>query len=118
MTRRILVVDDDPTVRQVVATLLSFDGLEVVTASDGRAALEIAEEVEPDVVVLDVGLPNVDGFEVCRRLKEKAPHRRVVMVTGMSAERDEAAGVAAGADAYLRKPFSPIALLDVVEGSR
>ena len=68
--------------------------------------------------MLDVGLPHVDGLEVCRRLKERVPHRRVVMVTGMSADRDEDAGVAAGADAYLRKPFSPIALLDVVGGSR
>ena len=114
MTRTVLVVDDDPTVRQVMSTLLSFDGLEVVTASDGRAALDIAADMRPDVVILDVGLPAMDGLEVCRRLKQRMPDQRVVMVTGMAADQDEVAGVEAGADAYLRKPFSPIALLDVV----
>ena len=118
MTRRVLVVDDDPTVRDVLSTLLSFDGLDVVTASDGRSALDIAKDVHPDVVILDVGMPAMDGLEVCRRLKEQQPHSRVVMVTGKAADTDEIAGVNAGADAYLRKPFSPLALLDVVEAGR
>ncbi len=117
MRLSVLVVDDDPTVRGVLTTLLGFDGVDVATANDGPSALTMAARLQPDVVLLDAKLPGMDGYEVCRALKERSGRERVVMVTG-DGERDaELAGLAAGADAFLRKPFSGLELLDVVRAS-
>ena len=117
MRLRVLVVDDDPTVRNVLSTLLGFEGVDVSMAEDGVAALAMAERLRPDVVLLDVNLPGKDGFEVCRELKARAAGERVVMITGRAAREDELAGLAAGADAFLRKPFSPLELIETVRTS-
>jgi two-component system OmpR family response regulator len=114
MKLKVLVVDDDATVRDVLTTLLGFEGFEVRTASDGPTGLELAESMKPDIVLLDVVLPELDGLEVCRLLRKRAPSTRVVMLTGRSTAEDELHGVAAGADAYLRKPFSPLELLETM----
>lgn len=111
---KVLVVEDDATVRDVLTTLLAFDGFSVAAAGDGFTGLELVESMQPDIVLLDVGLPGIDGLQVCRMVRKRAPGTRVVMVTGRDTAEDELDGVAAGADAYLRKPFSPLELLEAL----
>jgi DNA-binding response OmpR family regulator len=111
---KILVVDDDPDLRALVSYALRQAGYLAVEAGDGRAALELCERERPDLVVLDVNLPLVDGFEVLRRLRaQPGPARgpRVLMLTVRSNEEDEVKGLDLGADDYLTKPFSPRTLL-------
>ncbi len=103
---RVLVVDDDPTVAEVVARYLTREGFDVETAGDGAAALECAMSDMPQLVVLDLMLPGLDGFEVCRRLREVAPVP-VLMLTARGDEEDRILGLELGADDYLAKPFSP-----------
>jgi DNA-binding response OmpR family regulator len=105
-TGRILVVDDDPTVADVVARYLLRDGHEVECVADGRLALTKALESPPDLVVLDLMLPGMNGLEVCRRLRETSPVP-VVMLTALGEETDRLVGLETGADDYVTKPFSP-----------
>ncbi|HVM11436.1 MAG TPA: response regulator [Actinomycetota bacterium] len=112
--RKVLVVDDDPTIRDVLRAMLGFEGCEVEVASDGGSALEAVSTMRPDIVLLDVMMPGTNGVEICRRLKADPSAPKVVMVTAKSTLEDEAAGLGAGADAYLTKPFSPVQLLDIV----
>jgi len=111
---RVLIVEDDPAIRELLATLLRFEGWEISLAEDGRAALEAAARTTPDVVLVDVLMPGLSGHELCRLLKDGPDPPRVVMVSGLSDPGDERDGRAAGADAYLRKPFSPLELLEAV----
>jgi DNA-binding response OmpR family regulator len=106
VTGRILVVDDDPTVADVVARYLLRDGHDVECVADGRLALAKAAESPPDLVVLDLMLPGIDGLEVCRRLRETSPVP-VVMLTALGDETDRLVGLETGADDYVIKPFSP-----------
>ncbi|MEU4823319.1 response regulator transcription factor [Actinomadura citrea] len=103
---RVLVVDDDPTVAEVVARYLARDGHEVVCVADGRTALRRALDEPPDLVVLDLMLPGMDGLEVCRRLRETSTVP-IVMLTALGAETDRLVGLETGADDYVTKPFSP-----------
>jgi DNA-binding response OmpR family regulator len=103
---RILVVDDDPTVAEVVARYLLRDGHDVECVPDGRIALSRALADPPDLVVLDLMLPGMDGLEVCRQLRERSPVP-VVMLTARGEESDRLAGLELGADDYVVKPFSP-----------
>jgi DNA-binding response OmpR family regulator len=109
MSARVLVVDDDPTVAEVVADYLREAGMEPRHAPDGQAALALAEEWRPDLVVLDLMLPGIDGLEVCRRLRkawdDQAPP--VIMLTALGEENDRVLGLETGADDYVTKPFSP-----------
>jgi DNA-binding response OmpR family regulator len=102
----VLVVEDDPTVQEVVVRYLEREGLSVDTASDGRVALERAEDRWPDLVILDLMLPGLDGIEVCRRLRAQAPVP-VIMLTARGEEDDRVVGLELGADDYITKPFSP-----------
>jgi DNA-binding response OmpR family regulator len=111
---RVLVVEDDATVRDALTTLLGFDGFAVAAAPDGSTGLQMAESLQPDIVLLDVVLPGIDGLEICRSIRKRSPDTRVVMVTGRGTAEDELDGVAAGANAYLRKPFSPLELLEAL----
>jgi DNA-binding response OmpR family regulator len=104
---RVLVVDDDATVAEVVLEYLRRDGFEAAHASDGLAALTIAAQAPPDLVVLDLMLPGIDGLEVCRRLRASRPDLPVVMLTARGEEEDRIAGLEVGADDYVVKPFSP-----------
>ena len=103
---RVLVVDDDPTVSEVVTRYLEREGYSVEAVGDGRLALERATADPPDLVVLDVMLPGIDGLEVCRRLRALAPVA-VIMLTARGEETDRITGLDRGADDYVTKPFSP-----------
>jgi DNA-binding response OmpR family regulator len=103
---RIVVVDDDPTVADVVGRYLVRDGHTVECVHDGHEALRRIAEHQPDLVVLDLMLPGIDGLEVCRRLRERWPIP-VVMLTALGDETDRLAGFEIGADDYVTKPFSP-----------
>ena len=106
--RRILVVDDDATVTEVLTRYLEREGYVVAAASDGERALADADASWPDLVVLDLMLPGMDGQEVCRRLRSRAgPPVPVVMLTARHEEGDRVAGLELGADDYVVKPFSP-----------
>jgi putative two-component system response regulator len=106
---RVLVVDDTESVRSLFRKLLSSDGHDVVAAADGAAALEAVQRHRPDVVLLDVDMPTMDGLEVCRRLKADPSTRLtpVVMVTGQTDLNDRLRGIEAGADEFLSKPVHP-----------
>ena len=104
--RRALVVDDETALAEVVGSYLAREGFEVHVARDGAQALSQMREVDPDVVVLDVGLPGIDGFEVCRQLRLFSD-AYVVMLTARDTEVDTVVGLSVGADDYVTKPFSP-----------
>jgi DNA-binding response OmpR family regulator len=103
---RVLVVEDDLTVAEVVLGYLRRAGFEVEHAAEGLRALEVAERTPPDLVILDLMLPGLDGLEVCRRLQARA-QVPVIMLTALGEEGDRVAGLEVGADDYVTKPFSP-----------
>jgi class 3 adenylate cyclase/ActR/RegA family two-component response regulator len=111
-TPRILIVDDNPTNVKVLQTRLAAEGYEVVTAADGEEGLAVARRDKPDLILLDVMMPKLDGFEVCRRLRADAsfPFTPIVMVTAMADVKDVVAGLEAGGDEYLTKPVDHAAL--------
>ena len=102
----ILVVDDEPAITDLLATALRYMGYRVTTAATGFAALDAAATVSPDLVVLDVMLPDIDGFEVCRRLREGRDLVPVIFLTARDAEDDRVTGFVRGGDDYVTKPFS------------
>lgn len=103
---RILVVDDDHAIAEMVSIVLRGKGFDVVTASDGASALDAFPQVSPDVVLLDLMLPGMDGIEVCRRLRKESGVP-IIMLTARSDTADIVEGLEAGADDYLTKPFEP-----------
>ncbi|MBV9594844.1 MAG: response regulator transcription factor [Actinobacteria bacterium] len=103
---RALVVDDESSLADVLTNLLTLDGWDVRSAGDGTTALNAAESFEPDVVVLDVMLPDLDGLEVLRRLRAGNPHLCVLFLTARDSVEDRIAGITAGGDDYVTKPFS------------
>jgi two-component system, OmpR family, response regulator MprA len=103
---RVLVVDDDPPLRRMLARTLVAEGYDVTVAADGGAALLEAERAAPDVIVLDVAMPALDGLAVCRRLRRKGLPTPILMLTARDAVPDRVAGLEAGADDYLVKPFA------------
>ncbi len=105
-----MVVDDEPKLVEVVREYLEHDGYRVVSAGDGREALERFRESSPDLVVLDLMLPEIDGIEVCRRIR-RGSGVPIIMLTARTDEVDELIGLELGADDYVTKPFSPRALL-------
>ncbi len=106
MTGTVLVVDDDPTVAEVVVDYLRQAGFATEHATDGPTALAMAADALPDLVVLDLMLPGMDGLEVCRRLRDRG-QVPVVMLTALGDESDRVLGLEIGADDYVTKPFSP-----------
>lgn len=103
---RLLVVEDEPNIRELLATSLRFAGFEVETAEDGASALALAEQASPDLVVLDVMLPDLDGFEVTRRLRAQGRRQPIVFVTARDSVGDTVQGLTVGGDDYITKPFS------------
>jgi len=111
MAGHILVVDDDPSVRRMLVRTLGAEGNEVESAADGGTALVAVERRAPDAVVLDVAMPGMDGLAVCRRLRERGLTAPVLLLTARDAVADRVAGLEAGADDYLVKPFAVEELL-------
>ena len=111
MTKRILVIEDEPQMLLGLRDNLELEGYEVITAADGEEGLQKAISSAPDLVVLDVGLPDLDGFAVCRRLRAKGLALPVLMLTARDAVPDRVTGLDAGADDYLVKPFASEELL-------
>ncbi len=110
MTARILVAEDDPKQRDLLRLYLEREGYSVVDVADGRAAVEMARQRQPDLIILDVMMPHVDGLDVCRilRFESDVP---IILVTARSAESDMLLGLDLGADDYVVKPFSPRELM-------
>jgi CheY-like chemotaxis protein len=117
---KLLIADDEPAVRALVHATLEGDGYVILEAADGEEALEVARAELPALVLLDIMMPRLDGLEVCRRLKADPGTSGIVivMLTAQAQDRDRQRGLAAGADDYFTKPFSPLALLDMVERLR
>jgi CheY-like chemotaxis protein len=113
---RVLVVDDDPAIRRVVCALLDLDEYGVLEAADGLSALELVRLERPNLVILDLTMPRLDGLRACRALRSdpELAGTRVLVLTGRDLPDDWAAARDAGADAYIVKPFSSLALLDAV----
>src|SRR5690606_21205165 len=116
MPARVLVVDDSATYRMLIRARLCAEYYEVTEAGDGEQALELAAADPPDLVLLDLGLPGIDGLEVCRRLKGDAAttHVPVVMLTASDGRDDRVRGIETGADDFLTKPFDDLALISRV----
>ena len=110
MRRRILLVEDDPKTRETLELYLRREGYDVATAADGVAALEMARQIDPHLVVLDLTLPGMDGLDVCRTLRQHSGVA-IIMVTARSTEDDKLEGLDLGADDYVAKPFSPRELM-------
>ena len=115
--RKLLIVDDEEGVRTLVRMTLNSDDYEIIEAADAAQALELAREFHPDLVLLDVMLPDLSGLEVCRRMKAdpELAATTVVMLTARAQSSDVGDAEEAGADGYFTKPFSPIALTQRVE---
>lgn len=103
---RLLVVDDEPNIRDLLATSLRFAGFEVFTAATGNEAIQSATEHQPDLVVLDVMLPDMDGFTVTRRLRDRGEQYPILFLTARDETKDKVAGLTVGGDDYVTKPFS------------
>ncbi|MEN3316595.1 MAG: two-component system, OmpR family, response regulator [Acidimicrobiaceae bacterium] len=103
---KILVVDDEEYIRDLVSSALRIAGYRSLTASDGSGALAATSANDPDLVILDVGLPGIDGFDVCRRLRADGDDTPVIFLTARDAEEDRVSGFTKGGDDYLTKPFS------------
>jgi len=110
---KIVVVDDDPSITRIISIILKAHGYDVVTASGGETGLELVYSEKPDVMLLDIMMPDIDGFEVCRRLKEDEATSAVpiIFVSARGDASDIEKGLSMGACAYITKPFAPELLL-------
>ena len=117
MGRKILVTDDSPTILEILKSVLVEEGYEVIAAADGQQALDLARAENPDLIILDLMLPKIDGYKVCRMLKfdEKFKNIPIIMLTARAKDDDEKLGKEVGADAYLRKPFQPEEVIDQIK---
>jgi DNA-binding response OmpR family regulator len=106
MSTTVLVIDDEPIVREVVASYLQHEGYETLEAGDGHTARRLLEDEPPDLVVLDLMLPGIDGLELCRWIRARSD-LPVIMLTARGEEADRIVGLELGADDYIAKPFSP-----------
>ena len=109
MSRKILICDDEPYILESVSFVARQGGYEIITAEDGQQSLDLAIQEKPALMILDVNMPKLTGYEVCERLKSNAETKdiHIIMLTARGQERDERIGMEAGADEYITKPFSP-----------
>ena len=116
MGKKILVIEDDPSGARLMQYTLTKYGYEVQTASNGLEGLRKARQERPDLILLDVMLPGIDGFEICHRLRDEFPDDNIpiVMLSGKARESDRTTGLGVGADDYLVKPVSPSNMVNVV----
>jgi diguanylate cyclase (GGDEF)-like protein len=119
MAETVLVVDDDPDIARFVEVNLRSAGYDVAVAADGEEALEKAHDIRPDLVLLDVMMPRIDGFEVAQRLRKnpQTSNTSIIMLTAKALSADKVTGLQSGADDYIIKPFDPIELLARVKGT-
>jgi len=117
MAKKILVVDDEPQLVELLKIRLEANDYEVLVASDGQEGLKMARNKKPDLIILDLMLPKIDGFTVCRMLKfdEKYKNIPIIMFTARAQETDKKLGREVGADEYITKPFDPQVLLKKIE---
>jgi DNA-binding response OmpR family regulator len=104
--KKILTVDDEIKVCEILKAYLEKDGYEVVVATDGKGAIEVANRAKPDLILLDIGLPEINGLDVCRRIRSQSGVP-IIMLTARAEETDKIIGLEIGADDYITKPFSP-----------
>ena len=116
MAKKILIVEDEPDIKDLLKSRLEANGYEVMTATDGFEALEIARENKPDLITLDVMLPKLNGYAVCRMLKFSQQHQNIpiIMLTARSDPQDLKTGREVAADAYITKPFESQALIQKI----
>lgn len=115
MTRRVLLIEDEPHIAEAIRYILSRDGWAVASHADGIGALDVIRREAPDVVVLDVMLPNRSGFDVLRDLRARGPKPPVLMLTAKGQAQDRATAVALGADIFMTKPFSNAEVVQAVK---
>lgn len=116
MARKILIVDDEPNIVRIIESRLKASGYDCISAYDGLEALDKTHQERPDLIILDLMLPKLDGYKVCRMLKfdEKYKKIPILIFTARAQESDKKTADEVGADAYLVKPFEPQALLDTI----
>ena len=117
MAKKILIVDDEPFIVQMVTSRLTANGYEVITGTDGHEALQKAQKEKPDLIVLDVMMPKMDGYEVCATLKQDVRFQKIPIILFTAKAGDEAVRVGlqdCGADAFIAKPFEPKMLLEKI----
>jgi DNA-binding response OmpR family regulator len=114
--RRILLVDDEPSIVKMVGKRLEVEGFELLVAVDGQEALAKAKADQPDLIILDLMLPKLNGYEVCTMLKQDTRYQKIpiLLFTAKAQEKDEKLGMECGADAYVRKPFRAQELLEKI----
>ena len=110
MAQTVLIVDDEKNIVNIIAFNLKKEGYEVLTAGDGEEAVAIADEKNPDLILLDIMMPKMDGYEACRKIREKH-NMPIIMLTARAEELDKVLGLEMGADDYVTKPFVPLELL-------
>jgi DNA-binding response OmpR family regulator len=118
MAKKILIVDDEPNIVKMVESRLKASGYEVITAFDGPQCLDKVKAEIPDLVILDLMLPQMSGYDVCHTLRSDKEHKNIpiIMLTARGKADDIRAGMEKGADAYVAKPFNPTVLLGIIEG--
>jgi DNA-binding response OmpR family regulator len=115
--KKILIVEDEESLLKLESILLTSKGYEVHGVGDGRAALDAMDTIKPDLVLLDIMLPEIDGFEVCRRIKANEATREipVIMLTAKKSREDMARGEQVGADWYITKPFKSVMVIETIQ---
>ena len=118
MPNKILIVDDEPSIIVPVQFLMEQNGYDVMVAFSGEEAMEIIAEKKVDLILLDIMLPVIDGFEVCQRVRENLQWNKIkiILLTALGSDANVEKGLALGADAYITKPFSNIEIVDKVKG--
>lgn len=115
--KKVLIVDDEPSLRFLIASTLEDEGYELIEAADGLEAYDLIKKEKPDLIILDVMMPGMTGYELCTKIKQDPKMREIIiiMLTAKGQEQDRLQSEKVGADYYLRKPFSPMELIDVTE---
>lgn len=117
MKQTVLVVDDDPLILRVVSTVLDLEEFHVITAASAGEAIELLSSSRPDLVVSDIMMPDMDGFELCEHIRRDPDTAKlpIILLTARDSDGDRRRGTEVGGDAYLTKPFSPLELIDEID---
>lgn len=113
--KKILIADDEASLRFLISEILKINEYEIYEADNGTLALELANRIAPDLLILDVKMPGMSGYEVVKEYKKSGHNAKIIMLTAEDKSRDKDAGYSSGTDYYMIKPFNPYDLLDLVE---